>query len=97
MTASVEIITTIKPGVLSVPLAAVTTRNENQLKQDEDNENQGRSQTSVKNEAVKEVVFVNDNGTAKMVEVITGISDYGNIEIISGLQEGQEVISGHSS
>ncbi len=95
MTASVEIITTTKAGVLSVPLAAVTTRNENQLKQSGDGEEEGRPQVaSVSDESIKEVVFVNDNGTAKMVEVVTGISDYDNIEIISGLEEGQEVISG---
>ena len=29
-----------------------------------------------------------------MVEVKTGISDYDNIEIISGIEEGAEVISG---
>lgn len=94
MTASVEIITTTKAGVLSVPLAAVTTRNENQLNQDEGSDEESRPQAAVSDEAIKEVVFVNDNGTAKMVEVITGISDYDNIEIISGLEEGQEVISG---
>ena len=32
------------------------------------------------------------NGEAKMVEVKTGISDFDNIEILSGLQEGDEVI-----
>ena len=95
MTASVEIITTTKSNVLSVPLAAVTTRNENMQMSTEDNEEDNRAQSStVSDEAIKEVVFVNDNGTAKMVEVVTGISDYDNIEIISGLEEGQEVISG---
>ena len=29
-----------------------------------------------------------------MVEVKTGISDYDNIEILSGLSEGDEVVSG---
>jgi HlyD family secretion protein len=95
MTASVEIITTTKSNVLSVPLAAVTTRNENMQMSTEDNEEGNRAQSStVSDEAIKEVVFVNDNGSAKMVEVVTGISDYDNIEIISGLEEGQEVISG---
>jgi HlyD family secretion protein len=41
-----------------------------------------------------EVVFVNDNGTAKKVEVKTGISDYDNIEILEGVEEGQEVVTG---
>lgn len=40
------------------------------------------------------VVFVNENGVAKMKEVKTGISDYDNIEIISGLSDSLEVITG---
>ena len=42
----------------------------------------------------KEVVFVSVDGVAKMREVETGISDYSNIEIRSGLEEGELVISG---
>ncbi len=41
-----------------------------------------------------EVVFINDNGKAKKVEVKTGISDYDNIEILEGVEEGQEVVTG---
>ena len=43
---------------------------------------------------MKELVFVSENGVAAIREVKTGISDYENIEIISGLKEGDEVISG---
>ncbi len=96
MTASVEIITTTKANVISVPLAAVTTRNP-QLKGKTiagDDENEAARVSLNTDDNMKEVVFVNDNGTAKMVEVTTGISDYDNIEILSGLEEGQEVISG---
>ena len=42
----------------------------------------------------KVVVFVNEEGVAKMKEVKTGISDYDNIEIISGLSDTAEVITG---
>ncbi len=41
-----------------------------------------------------EVVFINDNGKAKKVEVKTGISDYDNIEILEGVEVGQEVVTG---
>jgi Multidrug resistance efflux pump len=98
MTASVEILTTRKENVLSVPLAAVTTRNPNEQntgdKKDSGNE---RVQTSNQPQARKEdktVVFINDNGTARMVEVKTGISDYENIEILSGVADTVEVIKG---
>lgn len=97
MTASVEIITTTKDNVLSVPLAAVTTRNpklDGRVAGTGEGGPQGASVSSANDDNLKEVVFINDNGTAKMVEVKTGISDFDNIEIVSGLEEGQEVISG---
>jgi HlyD family secretion protein len=40
------------------------------------------------------VLFVNENGVAKMVEVKTGISDYDNIEIVSGISDTVEVVTG---
>jgi HlyD family secretion protein len=103
MTASVDIHTTTKDNALSVPLAAVTTRNPDAEKKEEgDNNGEPNSnarQTSdtskpQKKSEDKTVVFVNDNGAAKMVEVKTGISDYDNIEILSGLADGAEIITG---
>jgi HlyD family secretion protein len=103
MTASVDIITTRKENVLSVPLAAVTTRSADDKAmqtENQDNNNNDRPQVTdgskpkVEKKADKVVVFVNENGAAKMVEVKTGISDYDNIEIISGLADTVEVITG---
>ena len=46
-------------------------------------------------EKMIEVVFVVDEGdTARMVPVVTGISSETNIEILSGLEEGQKIVSG---
>jgi HlyD family secretion protein len=103
MTASVDIITTRKENVLAVPLASVTTRNPKAEKSQENNNNDGppaqntnqnNAQKPVKKEEDKVVVFVNDKGTAKMVEVKTGISDYDNIEILSGVSDSTEVVTG---
>jgi HlyD family secretion protein len=110
MTASVEIITSKKNNVLSVPLAAVTTRNPDELNKaskkgggpDGDGpprDNEERKVTTAKDKVPekkedKVVVFVNEKGVAKMMEVKTGISDYDNIEIISGLKDSVEVITG---
>ncbi|MFC2123977.1 efflux RND transporter periplasmic adaptor subunit [Bacteroidota bacterium] len=105
MTASVDVLTETKMNVLAVPLASVTTRHpddteveENEKKNEEENSegdnNASREEEQKKKEEEKEVVFVNDNGTAKKVEVVTGISDYDNIEILEGLEEGQEVVTG---
>jgi HlyD family secretion protein len=103
MTASVEIITTRKSGVLSVPLAAVTTRGDEKDKKDENQgggppQNQDHVVTNNNQKQQKKedkvVVFINDKGVAKMVEVKTGISDYDNIEIVSGISDSSEVVVG---
>ena len=38
--------------------------------------------------------FVNDGGKAKQRTVKTGISDFENIQIMSGLKAGEQIISG---
>lgn len=97
MTASVEIITERKNGVVSVPIAAVTTRNNkpaadaNSGNNDQPTEDRSKPK---KEEPIKEVVFVDVNGKAEMKEVTTGISDFENIEIKSGLKVGDVIISG---
>lgn len=82
MTAAVEIITNQKENVLSLPLSAVTTR-EDQL----DTLADGSTK-------MRELVFVMQDGEAKMKTIKTGISDFQNIEVLEGLQEGDQVISG---
>jgi HlyD family secretion protein len=105
MTASVDIITKRKENVLSVPLAAVTTRNPEKDKKigspsgPSDNDDRPRVQNEDQRKAEKKsedkvVVFINDKGTAKMIEVKTGISDYDNIEITEGLSDSVEVVTG---
>jgi HlyD family secretion protein len=108
MTASVDVITERKSGILTVPLAAVTTRLSEELIPVD--EKSGKPAMKIRNvkatdekvtetktakkEAGKEVVFVMENGKAVAREVKTGISDYDNIEIVSGIKEGDEVITG---
>ncbi|WP_194774314.1 efflux RND transporter periplasmic adaptor subunit [Pararhodonellum marinum] len=82
MTASVEIITEKKENVLSVPLAAVTTRESM------------RDTIADGSTKPKELVFVLEGDRAKQVAVKTGISDFDNIEILEGITEGQKIISG---
>ncbi len=99
MTASVEIVTNRKLGVLSVPLASVTTRDPSMKDMGEPKEgeedNKQEPEKVIKKDKIKEVVFVKDkNNKAKLVEVKTGISDFENIEILSGLKDGEEIISG---
>jgi HlyD family secretion protein len=104
MTASVDVLTSRKANVLSVPLAAVTTRGEDDKDGDKDKDKEKKEQqnnpalkgntTKPKKKEDKVVVFVNENGVAKMKEVKTGISDYDNIEILSGISDSTEVVTG---
>lgn len=102
MTASVEVITDRKNGVLTIPLASVTTRDpdakiksETKATNDKkETESDDKDKKAAKKGPLKEVVFINDNGKAKIREVRTGISDFENIEILAGLKNGEEIIAG---
>jgi HlyD family secretion protein len=103
MTASVEILTNRKENIATVPLSAVTTREIGaEVKEGEKKEEDGTNATNSndaleakkRKENTKEVVFVMEKGKAKMIQVKTGISDFENIEIVSGLKDGQEIIAG---
>ncbi len=103
MTAAVEIITERRDGILTVPLTSVTTRQDEKDKQDKkakegENKDGPKVTTDTKKveakEDIKEVVFVYEKGIAKKRIVKTGISDFENIQILDGLKEGEEVISG---
>ncbi len=96
MTSSVDIITRRVDNTLSVPLSAVTTRSPTQLAAAESGNVAPTTTTSTitRPDDLKEVVFVNENGIVKMVEVTTGISDFERIQILDGLTEGQEVVIG---
>jgi HlyD family secretion protein len=102
MTASVEILTNRKDNSLTVPLSSVTTREIGAVAEGEKKEEDGTNSTNAndaleakkRKENTKEVVFVMEKGKAKMIQVKTGISDFENIEIVSGLKDGQEIISG---
>lgn len=95
MTASVDIITEQKNNVLTVPLSAVTTRAaDDKLKITRTANTTNEANQPRKQEDIEEIVFVLRNGKAQAVKVKTGISDFDNIEIISGLKAGDEVVSG---
>jgi HlyD family secretion protein len=91
MSATVDIYTEIAADVLTVPIAAVTTRSEKDKKKGEEDS----GDTSAKDdEDIMEVVFVYEADTARMAEVKTGIQDHEYIEILSGISEGEEIVSG---
>merc|ERR1711879_221338 len=99
MTASVDIITETKRNILTVPLSAVTTRKAGEESEKMDGEQDGEeasgsSEENLLNEELDEVVFLMKEGKAVKTIVKTGISDFDRIEILEGLDEGQEVIKG---
>ncbi|MBP6455193.1 MAG: efflux RND transporter periplasmic adaptor subunit [Chitinophagaceae bacterium] len=79
MSASVDIITSKKDDILVVPIDAVTTREDENAK-------------GTYKERIKEYVFIDSNGFAKLQQIETGLQDNENIEIISGLKLNQNVI-----
>lgn len=84
-------------NVLSVPLQSVTTRAPvKPEKEDEDDEDDGlRSSKKPKEEKkVDEIVFVHDGDRVKRREVEQGISNDEFVEIKSGLEEGESIVSG---
>ncbi len=88
MSASVEIYTETRSDILSIPIQAVTTREE------EDEKDKGKPKKTDEDKELKEVVFVCRGDSAIMVEVKTGIQDDEYIEILNGLKEGEEVVTG---
>jgi HlyD family secretion protein len=82
MSADVTIHTKTAENVLAVPILAVTVRND-----------KGELDTSSHNKG-NTVVFLYNNGVVKSQKVTIGIQDITYIQVTSGLQEGQEVVSG---
>lgn len=104
MSASVDIQTRKVVNVIAIPIQAVTTRNpdslnttnndefdDREVKVKNDNEDKDLKKEEVK---IKEYVFLVNNGSAKQIEVKTGIQDNDFIQVISGLSDKQEVICG---
>ena len=105
MSASADIQTKTRANVLSIPINAVTTREKNDSTGNKkiakansaDNNQTGvtDNNTNAGDNDLDEVVFiVQADGTVKKQIVKTGIQDINNIEIISGLKEGDEVVTG---
>ncbi len=101
MTASADIQTSTHTNALSVPLNAVTTRdtsgNASSVQTSNDNNNQTDNQTANTSGSgdMQEVVFVlQKDGTVKKYRVTTDIQDINYIQILSGIKEGDMVITG---
>ena len=100
MTATVDIITTRKEKVIGVPISAVLVKSDTtataSAPMENDDEEEGETAQKVKSKSDKkfECVFVKVKDKAQIRVVKTGIQDDTNIEIISGLKKGDEIIIG---
>jgi HlyD family secretion protein len=109
MSASADIQTNTHSNVLTVPINAVTTRDKSDTgsvtkggkAEKPKDEKTDQPQNGVTTEVAKnaddldEVVFVlQKDGTVKRVKVRTDIQDINFIEVVDGLKEGDEVITG---
>lgn len=101
MSSTVDIQTDIHENILSIPIQAVTVRLPSEIKKDDDSdddvekeEKPANGDSSEDDEELIEVVFVVDNEYVKIVPVKTGISNDSDMEIISGVEEGTEVVIG---
>jgi HlyD family secretion protein len=105
MNASADIKTKKHDDVLSIPIGAVNARvkgsdksmadrkKEEQDKKPEDNPM--AAEPELASDELEEVVFVlQADGTVKKFVVRTGIQDINNIEVLQGLKEGDEVVTG---
>ncbi len=104
MSASVDIYTHTVENALSVPIVAVTARTDENgtsatasvsgKPADKDIDSKKHTSDAAPPAKMREVVFVALGDTVAMREVKTGIQDNDYIEIISGLQEGEWVVTG---
>lgn len=95
MSVSVDIETETKENVLAVPIQAVTVNKEtNGQSQEEDWRVKDKSkEAATKRNRPKSMVWTTDGATVRSRGVELGISDQGFIEIVSGLQKGERVVT----
>jgi HlyD family secretion protein len=82
LSATVDIQTESKSGILTVPIQAVTTRTDTT-----------KTAATVSDEEIRTLVFVTDGTYALAKDVKTGIQDNNYIEILSGVEDSVKVIS----
>jgi len=91
MSATVDIQTETKHDILTVPIQAVTTKSDSIIKEKIENAEEPKTD-NIDDDIEREVVFVVKDNTVEMRIVETGIQDNNYIEILKGLEQGEEVV-----
>lgn len=91
MTVSADIVTDTRDDALSIPIQSVTVRTIEQLEAGDD---KAKEHFTAGEDGFVELVFVIEDGKAMARAVKTGIQSDELIEVVEGLTEGEEVVSG---
>lgn len=100
LSCTAKITTASRQNVLSVPIQALTVRDSKDLQNKPGEKNKAALVATASADAAKkdkeelQGVFVVRGGKAEFVRVETGISGTTDIEVLSGLKEGDEIITG---
>jgi HlyD family secretion protein len=94
MTASADIITKTNDNALSVPIQSVAVRTVDQLVQKGESREDAGARYQADRDGFVEIVFYIEGGRALARQVETGIQSDDLIEILDGLKEGDEIVTG---
>jgi len=94
MTASSEVFTKTNENALSVPIQCVAVRTVDQLTMEGEEREDAEARYTADRDGFVEVVFCIEDGKAIAKQVKTGIQSDELIEILEGLEEGDEVVTG---
>lgn len=94
MTASAEVFTKTNESALSVPIQCVAVRTVDQLAMAGENREDAEARYTADRDGFVEIVFCIEDGKAIARQVKTGIQSDELIEILEGLEEGDEVVTG---
>ncbi|NNC64895.1 MAG: HlyD family efflux transporter periplasmic adaptor subunit, partial [Gammaproteobacteria bacterium] len=95
MTASADISTQTRADVVGVPIQSVAVRTIDQLTLEDETVADAEQRYTADEDGFVEIVFViEDDGTAEARQVETGIQSDDMIEIVSGIEAGEQVVTG---
>ena len=95
MTASADVFTKTNESALSVPIQCVAVRTVDQLTMPGESREDAEANFTADKDGFVEIVFCIEDGKAVAKQVKTGIQSDELIEILEGLEEGEEVVSGN--
>ncbi len=94
LSCTARITTATREGVLRIPIQALTVRDRKDLVPAGEESPAAATTSSDDSDDELQGVFVVENGQAAFREVETGITGATDIEVLSGLDEGQQIITG---